>query len=246
MRIYTINTNNYIEDLHPPDWVEVITDVEDLGNPVRSSRKDKILCPFVDEDSVYVDASRVHLLNSKFLDLCEEILSKDVFFVMQHPHKHSYLEECAEYVQRGWVDEDTLYQYTCEIKNSGFDFTKHFSPLCTILWRKSGMGDFNEMWWKWYQRGGVRDQLSFSIALQMSNQKFEPHYSRDVINKFSDASPKGIWWDVRQGDYKFAVGKTQGENPTNFVKKLSKLTGLSMFRYRTGYDRNGNLIFGDS
>ena len=48
MRIYTINTNNYIKDLQAPDWVEVITDVEDLGDPIRSSRKDKILCPFED------------------------------------------------------------------------------------------------------------------------------------------------------------------------------------------------------
>ena len=240
MRIYTINTNNYIKDLQVPDWVEVITDTEDLGNPVRSSRKDKILCPFVDEDSVYVDASKVHLLDSKFLDLCEEILSKDVFFVMQHVHKHSYLEECAEYVQRGWVDEDTLYQYTCEIKNAGYDFTKHFSPLCTILWRKSGMGDFNEMWWKWYWRGGVRDQLSFATALQMSNQKFEFDYSRDVINRFSDASPDGIWWNNKCGAYQYSDPKDPGE----FVNTLCELTGLSKFRYRTRLSGKGDLLIG--
>ena len=46
MIYYTINTNNYIEDLQAPSWVKVITDVEDLGDPVRSSRKQKILCPF--------------------------------------------------------------------------------------------------------------------------------------------------------------------------------------------------------
>jgi len=33
MKFYTINTNNYIEDLQAPDWVEVLTDVEDLGDP---------------------------------------------------------------------------------------------------------------------------------------------------------------------------------------------------------------------
>ena len=43
MIYYTINTNNYIENLQAPSWVKVITDVEDLGDPVRSSRKDKIL-----------------------------------------------------------------------------------------------------------------------------------------------------------------------------------------------------------
>ena len=65
MIYYTINTNNYIEDLQAPDWVQVITEVEDLGDPVRSSRKDKILCPF-EGPSVYIDASKVHLLNDDF------------------------------------------------------------------------------------------------------------------------------------------------------------------------------------
>ena len=99
MIYYTINTNNYIENLQAPSWVQVITDVEDLGDPVRSSRKQKILCPF-DEPSVYIDASKVHLLDDKFKELSEEILSREKFFIMGHPHKHSYLEECAEYISK--------------------------------------------------------------------------------------------------------------------------------------------------
>ena len=229
MIIYTINTNNYIEDLQAPDWVEVITDVEDLGDPVRSSRKDKILCPFADEDSVYVDASKVHLLNDQFLELSKEILSKENFFVMQHPHEYSYLEECAEYVQNGWVDEQTLYRYSCEAKNLGYDFGKHFSPLCTILWRKAGMQHFNEEWWKWSERGGVRDQLSFSTALQMTGIRFDTLPSVSVINRFSDASPDGVWWRNRQGDYKYYESK----DPLHTVNLLSSVTGLSLLRYRT-------------
>ena len=229
MIIYTCNTNNYIEDLQAPAWVEVITDVEDLGDPVRSSRKDKILCPFYDEDSVYVDASKVHLLNDQFLELSKEILSKEHFFVMQHPHEYTYLEECAEYVYRGWVDGDTLCRYTAEVKNVGYDFGKHFSPLCTILWRKSGMQEFNQTWWDWYLRGGVRDQLSFSTALQMTRTKFETLPSVNVISRFSDASPDGIWWQNRQGDYKYFESK----NPIEVVKELSRISGLSYFRYRT-------------
>ena len=100
MIYYTINTDNYIEDLQAPDWVQVITEVEDLGDPVRSSRKDKILCPF-EGPSVYIDASKVHLLNDDFKKLSEEIIGRGGFTYMQHPHKHTYLEECAEYVRKG-------------------------------------------------------------------------------------------------------------------------------------------------
>ena len=133
MIYYTINTNNYIEDLQAPSWVKVITDVEDLGDPVRSSRKQKILCPF-DEPSVYIDASKVHLLNDKFKEISEDILSRKKFFIMSHPHKHSYLEECAEYISKGWVDPDDILKFTTEVSETPFDFEKYFSPLCTVIW----------------------------------------------------------------------------------------------------------------
>ena len=237
MRIYTINTNNYIQDLQAPDWVEVITDVEDLGNPVRSSRKDKILCPF-EEPSVYVDASKVHLLNSNFLDLCDEIFSENDFFVMKHPHQHSYLEECAEYVYRGWVDEKTLLNYTMKLKGV-YKFSDHFSPLCTILWRKNTK-EFNEAWWHWYNLGGIRDQLSASVALQLSGIEYGWEESRKLLNKFTDASPDGIWWNNKCGAYQYSDPKDPGE----FVNTLCELTGLSKFRYRTRLSGKGELLIG--
>jgi len=237
MIVYTINSNNYIENLQCPDWVHVITDVEDLGNPIRSSRKDKILCPYKGE-TVYVDASKVHLLNDKFLDLSKEIFSNYNLFVMKHPHEHSYLEECAEYVHRGWVDEQTLFNFT-ELLKGVYDFTKHFSPLCTILWRKDTI-KFNDMWWKWYNLGGVRDQLAASAALQLSDTKYGWKYSRDIINNFSDGSPNGIWWKNKGGSYEYSSPK----DPALFVDKLSKQTGLSKFRYRTRISSKGNLLIG--
>ena len=80
MIYYTINTNNYIENLQAPDWVQVITEVEDLGDPVRSSRKDKILCPF-EGPSVYIDASKVHLLNDEFRIDCFAMKSAGIVYI---------------------------------------------------------------------------------------------------------------------------------------------------------------------
>jgi len=245
MIYYTINTDNYIENLQAPDWVHVITEVEDLGDPVRSSRKDKILCPF-DGPSVYIDASKVHLLNDDFKKLSEEIIGRGGFTYMQHPHKHTYLEECAEYVSRGWVDPDDILKFTIELAETDFNFEEYFSPLCTIIWRSWNDHEFNEMWWEWYNKGGVRDQLAFSVALQLCPQKYETVYSRDIINQFSDASPNGEWWNNKCGDYKY---HDQDVDIVEFVDLLTEVTGLFDWKeyFRTGTDRTtGQPFYGDA
>ena len=245
MIYYTINTNNYIEDLQAPPWVQVITEVEDLGDPVRSSRKDKILCPF-EGPSVYIDASKVHLLNDDFKKLSEEMIGRGGFTYMGHPHKHSYLEECAEYVSRGWVDPDDILKFTIELSETDFNFEEYFSPLCTIIWRSWNDHEFNEMWWEWYNKGGVRDQLSFSVAYQLCPQKCETIYSRDIINQFSDASPNGEWWNNKCGDYKY---HNQDVDVVEFVDLLTEVTGLFDWKeyFRTGKDRiTGRSFYGDA
>ena len=245
MIYYTINTNNYIENLQAPDWVQVITEVEDLGDPVRSSRKDKILCPF-EGPSVYIDASKVHLLNDDFKKLSEEIIGRGGFTYMEHPHKHTYLEECAEYVSKGWVDPDDILKFTTELSETQFDFENYFSPLCTIIWRSWNDHEFNKTWWKWYNRGGIRDQLSFSVAYQLTPQKCETVYSRDIINQFSDASPEGEWWNNRTGDYLYYEDEV---DIIEFIDLLTEVTGLFDWKeyFRTGTDRiTGEPFYGDA
>ena len=255
MIIYTCITNGYAElptkmpsgplyvcfgVQNPPDpWVGGL--LPDLDDPIRTSRYAKILCPF-QQDSVYVDATKLHLLNDSFVGLSESILNENKFFVMQHPHKHTYLEECAEYVSRGWVDEETLINFTEQVKDAGFDFSKFFSPLCTILWRKEST-PMDKLWWDWYNKGGIRDQLSFSVALQLSKMKFEYEPARDFLNSFTNAEPDGIWWKNRAGDYKYCEPK----DPDEFVTRLSKITGLNKtMRYRAAkIKETEQLILGD-
>lgn len=244
MIYYTINAYNYIENLQAPPWVQVITEADVLGDPVRNSRKDKILCPF-DEPSVYIDASKVHLLDDKFRELSEDIMSRGKFTVMQHPHKHTYLEECAEYVSKRWVKSETLLQFSADAAETTFDFEEYFSPLCTIIWRPSPTKEFDKLWWKWYNKGGVRDQLSFSVALQLSGIEYESVYSRDFLNQFTDANPDGIWWDNRCGDYVYGIE----ENIIEFVDLLTEITGLYDWTeyFRSGTDRiTGEPFYGDA
>ena len=244
MIYYTINAYNYIENLQAPSWVQVLTEADVLGDPIRNSREDKILCPF-DEPSVYIDASKVHLLDDKFRELSEDIMSRGKFTVMQHPHKHTYLEECAEYVSKRWVDSETLLQFSADVAETTFDFEEYFSPLCTILWRPYPTKEFDKLWWKWYNKGGVRDQLSFSVALQLSGIEYESVYSRDFLNQFTDANPDGVWWDNRCGDYVYGAE----ENIIEFVDLLTEITGLYDWTeyFRSGTDRiTGEPFYGDA
>lgn len=233
MIFYTVNVLNYIPDLKAPSWIRVITDVEEsTGDSVRDSRIPKIRCPF-SGPSVYIDASKVHLLNQKFIDLSEEIFERHDMFVLQHPHYHSYVEECAEYVHRGWVSEEDLFFFTRYIK-SRYDFTKHFQSMGTIIWRRD-QHEFNQDWWHLYMRGGVRDQLSMAVALP-KNYGSAP--CRKFVNKFSNDR---IWWQNKSGDYT----RSEPKDPYNFAMKMCDLTGLSKFRYRASISLEGDLLIGD-
>ena len=188
--------------------------------PVRMSRLVKMQCPF-DEPNVYIDASKLHTLNEKFFEVSEYILSMDKFVVMEHPHKHRYLEECAEYVCRGLVPFEQIYDFTVAAKEVGFNFKDYSSPLCTVIWRR-GKEKFDELWWQWYSKGGKRDQLSFAVSLEQSRIAYETIPARDLINVWSDASEGGSWWLNKGGRY----GARFHSNPEWAVDILCELTGL--------------------
>ena len=200
---------------------------KDCGNPIRSSRYYKINCPF--ESSVYVDATKLHLLKEPFFSISEEILNTydDKMFCLEHPHRHSYLNEMMEYYNNGWWSKNEIMQYTALLKDNGFDFKKFFSPLCTILWRKN-RNKFNEMWWTWYEKGGIRDQMSFSTALQALEMNFRYDDSIKFLNNFTNAGYKGEWWDTRQGDYRYH----KNNDSDRVLEVLCNMTGLSSFRYK--------------
>ena len=241
MIIYTCITNNYSKlPEKMPSGNEYICYGEaeqvgpwevrpgmDLGDPVRSSRYYKINCPF--EESIYVDATRLHLLKEPFFAISQEILTtyNDKLFVLQHPHKHSYLNEMMEYYNNGWWSKSQIMHYTYMLKEIGFDFRRFFSPMCTILWRRK-CDKFNKTWWEWYQQGGVRDQVSFATALQQEKMIFRFDGALNFLNNFTNAEFGGEWWDVKQGDYSYH----KPEDSEEMLRVLCNLSGLSSFRYK--------------
>ena len=95
-------------------------------------------------------------------------------------------------------------------------------------------------------RGGRRDQVSLSIALQtdiVSKKPYGWEECRSCVGRWSDANPvDGAWWKNKGGRY----GKKMID-PTETVEKLAKITGLSMqMRYRAAIMKEtGDWLFGD-
>jgi len=259
MIIYTCITNNYIP-LHcdlpegaeyivygvenpPAPWVG--RPIEMMDCPIRSSRIPKILCPFK-EPSVYIDAAKLHTINDNFIMVSKEIISNQGMSIMQHPHIHTYLEECAEYINRGLCTEEEVISITQKAKESGYKFSEFHSPLCTVLWRKGNEQDLNESWWKWYMRGGKRDQLAFAIALHETKTDIKYLPCRETINRWSDANPiDGVWWKNKGGKYGGEL-----KDPNDTVDKLVEITKLNKrMRYRAAILTEPGLdliwLFGD-
>ena len=210
-------------------------------DPVRLSRHPKILCP-IEGKSVYIDASKLHTVNDKFIEVSEEVLSNHDFFLMQHPHKYYYLEECAEHIHRGLVDSETIIDFTSKVSTSDYNFANFFSPLGTVIWR-NGPSSIDSLWWEWYMQGGRRDQLSLAVALQLADVPYGWSASREFINRWSDSNPiDGAWWKNKGGRY-------AGEkvDPTPYIDQLAKITGLSMqMRYRAAIMKEtGDWLFGN-
>lgn len=245
MIIYTCITNNYYD----------LPDIEDLGHqyvcfhdgtvepkapwelrdikfehddPVVLSRHPKIMFhEYFDEPCVYVDASRLHLINTqKFFDISDVILQEDVLFVMDHPEQHNYFEECLEYYLRSWVDEKKIFSLTKHLKTKSYDFLSHETLYACVLWRKPNKDiiKWSKLWWKLYLKCNPRDQLSGSVSLKLSGIEYTKEHPVEIISQFAFYRD---WWNSivgKSGDYKRSNKEL---NWNLFLDKLSEISGLN-------------------
>jgi hypothetical protein len=245
MIIYTSITNGYCE----------LPEIEDLGhqyicfhdgtveqkspwelreikyeheNPVIRSRHPKILFhEYFDEPCVYVDASRLHLINTQeFFDTSENILRKRNTFVLDHPEQHNYFEECLEYYIRSWVEEDNIVNFTQNLKDFGYDFLNHETIFACVMWRKptKDVIAWSNLWWDLYLQSGPRDQLSGSSSLKLSGIKYTIEHPVKVISQF--AFYRDWWNDLsgKSGDYK--IKNEDKKNWKSFINNLSNASGV--------------------
>jgi len=244
MIIYTCITNNYCE----------LPELEDLGHeyicfhdgtvqekfpwklreikyqhddPVVLSRHPKILFhEYFDEPCVYVDASRLHLINNKqFFDISEVILEEELL-VMDHPEQHNYFEECLEYYLRSWVDEDKIFALTDYLKDKNYNFVDHNTIFACILWRSPNKNTINwsNLWWDLYLKCGPRDQLSGSASLKMSGIEYTREHPASIISQF--VFYRDWWNDLSGKSGEYCSKEIKIWNWKQFIDTLSKVSGI--------------------
>ena len=257
MIIYTCNTNNYVENLPtelPEGHTYIVFGMENppspwegrpihgdeytnYDDPVWASRMNKILCPF--EQSVYIDATMTPLINENFINYSEKIFSEHDVVLMQHPHKHTFLEECAEYLHRGFTTEKELDEFIELLEEMGYfeddshNYKSYVTPLCTIMWRQGDVSYFNEIWWDLYEEGCLRDQLACGIALQTSELKYKMFPWHEVIKNFTTPDE---YWSLNEGKGgRYSTGLTG--DPYESIKKIADKFNIDLkWNYQTGTD----------
>jgi len=240
MIIYTSITNNYCE----------LPEIENLGHqyicfhdgtvepkspwelkdikyqhedPVVLSRHPKILFhEYFDEPCVYVDASRLHLINNDQFFNVSEIILEEELLVMEHPEQHNYFEECLEYYLRSWVEEEKILSFTKHVNELGYNFLNHDTIFACILWRNPNKNTikWSNLWWEMYLKCGPRDQLSGSASLKLSGINYITEHPASIISQF--AFYRDWWNDLsgKSGEYTI----NQQWNWRGFIDKLSELS----------------------
>ena len=254
MIIYTSITNGYCE----------LPELEDLGHqyicfhdgtvepkspwelrdikfehkdPVVLSRHPKILFhEYFNEPCVYVDASRLHLINNQqFFDISEVILEEDDVFILEHPEQHNYFEECLEYYLKSWVDEKSIVKLTKSLSKLKYDFLNHETIFACVLWRNPSENTikWSKLWWEFYLQCGPRDQLSGSASLRISNISYEKEHPVSIVSQFSFYRD---WWNSlagKSGNYEIKKKKTW-----DWKKFIDDLSEASKVDCKTKIDLN--------
>lgn len=137
------------------------------GNVRRQSRKPKILAhkflPKETEYSLYLDANIICKVPIK--RLINEWLEDTDIAMFRHPTRDCYFDEAKECIRLELDDKKVIENQCIRYKN----YPRHMG-LCqggVILRRHTPkIETFNEFWWKEYENGSHRDQISFPIAVE--------------------------------------------------------------------------------
>jgi hypothetical protein len=197
-------------------------------DPVVLSRHPKILFhEYFNEPCVYVDASRLHLVNNEeFIKTSQKILNKRKLFVLEHPEQHNYFEECLEYFIRSWVKEDKIVEFTKYLQEINYDFVNHETIFACVMWRKptEDVIKWSNLWWEMYEKCGPRDQLSGSASLKLSSINYTVQHPVSIISEF--AFYRDWWYDLAggSGDYTRANNQLDWET---FVEKISEVSKIN-------------------
>jgi len=183
-RIYYTCLTGDCDDLQaapqlPPGWLTVcFTDrwrsapnwryvrLQANRDPRRASRRPKILAHkwlSSAEITIYADANLSPRGNVD--ELVDRALANYDLAVYRHFARDCVYQEAAEVVRTGVADRKQVERQVAHYRNLGYPEHAGLAE-CGLLIRRhtKPVADFEEFWWREYECGCCRDQISFPIA----------------------------------------------------------------------------------
>ena len=117
-----------------------------------------------DSNTIYVDCNRV--ITEKLIHFSLNFFKNNTFGVLKHLARKNLLDELVDWYLLSVADEEYLIKLFKYFKRIRYIFEKHYCPHCCLILRKNNVqnSDFSKVWWRYYKKFNIRDQLPFSMT----------------------------------------------------------------------------------
>lgn len=233
--IYTCLTGNY-DDLQNPAYIEegwdyiCFTDNKlsnkdsiwqfrklpyHLNDKLRTSRYPKLNPHIVLEEyeiSIYIDAN-IQILDNRLYERAEELIAKNTTIsIAKHPLRNSLYEEAEICKALGKDYPSVIDKHTKRYKTLGFPNNYGLFENNIIFRKHNELIELADLWWKEFDEGPKRDQLSLTYCLWKLSIKCEPLFP-EGFDVRKDSSFNYVWHS-KPHSIKYLV------KIKNFIKRL--------------------------
>jgi hypothetical protein len=130
---------------------------------------------------IYVDCNRV--ITEKLINFSFDFFEKNSFGVLKHSARKSLLDELIDWYLISVADEKHLINLFKYLKRIKYMYDQHYCPHCCLILRKNNIQNirFSKVWWYYYKKFNIRDQLPFTICSLKLNAKPKLFINKNLI-----------------------------------------------------------------
>ena len=134
-----------------------------------------------DSNTIYVDCNRV--ITEKLIHFSLNFFKNNTFGVLEHLARKNLLDELVDWYLLSVADEEYLIKLFKYFKRIRYIFEKHYCPHCCLILRTNNVqnSEFSKVWWRYYKKFNIRDQLPFSMTSFKLDYKPKLFINKELI-----------------------------------------------------------------